>query len=378
MNHRKTRSVFPRVAIVHDAVLYAGGAEQVLIALLQLFPTADMYTAFFTPQLCNWINKFFTGTIYVSPFDRIPYIRRFADWFKLPLFYYWKGLNLSRYDIVISSSHSFSSKAVVVAPGALHISYVHTPPRYLYTEYNETRLIKIPLIQFFLAPFLSWARALDYQAAQRPHVLVANSKTVRERVRAYYQRESVVIYPPVKIPKRIGQIQKKEYFLCVSRLVKQKGTALAIGACNALRLPLVVVGTGKEERFLRAIAGSTIIFLGFVPDDQIDQIYRHARGLIFCSHDEDFGMVPVEAMAHGVPVIAYNSGGVQETVVDGKTGVTFADYGVGSLIRAIQRFENLNFSQKVLRTHAKHFSEERFDHEFKSLIDTFFQNRQKQ
>ncbi|MBI3577086.1 glycosyltransferase [Candidatus Gottesmanbacteria bacterium] len=378
MNEQTNTTKLRRVAIVHDVLLYHGGAERVLWELLRMFPAADVYTSFLVPSIRDEVGRLTRGRVLVSRLDHFPLARRFADWFKVPLFFYWEHLDLSGYDLVISSSHSFSSKAVVVGSGALHVSYIHTSPRYLYAEYSETRPLRIPFVRFLLAPFLSWARALDYRAAQRSHILVANSKTVQKRIQTYYKRESLVIYPPVRFPKTMRKTPMGKYFLCVSRLVKQKGIELAIRACNKLCLPLVVVGTGKEEGRLRSLAGPTILFRGFISDDELDQVYQRAKALIFCARDEDFGMVPVEAMAHGVPVIAYNSGGVRETVVDGKTGVLFHNYSTESLTRAIKQFENLNFSQKFLHYHAKHFSEERFTREFKGLIDKYFQDGPKQ
>lgn len=367
----------PRVAVAHDAVLYLGGAERVFAAILHLFPTADVYTAFLVPEMRGWVGRYTSGNVFVSPFDRILCARRFADWFKPLLYFWWESLDLFRYDLVISSSHSFSAKSVIVPPGVIHVSYIHTPPRYLYDEHNETRWIRHPLANFLLKPVFSWMRKKDYAAAQRPDVLIASSQTVKERIRRYYRRDSVVVYPPVKMPRRLPKSAPK-YFLCVSRLVKQKGVELAIQTCNMLRASLVIVGKGPQEARLRSLSGPTIIFRGWVPDEKMAQVYAGAKALIFPAIEEDFGIVPIEAMAHGVPVIAYNSGGLRETVIDGKTGVMFNNHTIESLIGAIKRFDGLRFSQQRLIDYVQQFSEKRFAQEFTNIVNKLFQGNTKQ
>lgn len=367
----------PRVAVVHDAVLYLGGAERVLLTLLSMYPNADVYSAFATQNNIALLKKYTTGKIVTSPFDNLPLAHRFADWFKPPLYLWWESLDLSSYDLIISSSHSFSAKSIIVPTNVVHISYIHTPPRYLYDEYNETRWMKNPLIQLLLKPFLSWMRRKDYSAVQRPNVLIANSKTVQKRIKKYYGRDSAIVYPPVVIAKRL-LTGRQRYYLCVSRLVKQKGIDLAIQVCNKLREPLVIVGKGQEEAKLRASAGSTIEFRGWVPEEKMAQVYAGAKALIFPAIEEDFGMVPIEAMAHGVPVIGYNSGGLKETVIDGKTGVMFNNHTIESLVGAIKRFDGLRFSQQYLIDYAQQFSEKRFAQEFTNIVNKLLQGNTKQ
>lgn len=366
-----------RVAIVHDHFLYLGGAERVLLALLTICPRADVYLALATQDNAALLKKHTAGNIITSPFNHFPNALNLADWFKPLLYFWWESLDLSDYKLIISSSHSFSAKSVITPPGVVHVSYIHTPPRYLYDEYNETRWIRNPFVKTLVKPIFSWVRNKDYTAAQRPDVLIANSKTVRDRIRRYYNRDSVVVYPPVKTHKRLPKNTPK-YFLCASRLVKQKGVDLAVHTCTKLALPLAVVGAGPQKKHLRSIAGPTVQFLGFVPDNKMEEVYGGAKALFCCARDEDFGMVPVEAMAHGVPVIAYNAGGVRETMIDEKTGVMFNDFNIESLIGAIKRFENLSFSQEFLLAHARQFSEERFIREFKRVIDHSFQDKHKQ
>ncbi|MBI5620169.1 glycosyltransferase [Candidatus Gottesmanbacteria bacterium] len=378
MSYKETRIAFLRVAVIHDALLYMGGAERVFSAILRLYPTADVYTAFLVPELRGWVSRYTSGNVFVSPFDRIPYIRRFADWFKPAILFWWESLDLSSYDLIISSSHSFSAKSVIVPDGVTHVSYVHTPPRYMYNEYNESRWTRHPLVKFLLKPVFFWMKKKDYIAAQRPDVIIANSKTVQQRIKRYYSRDSVVIYPPIYVPpKAVLRDRKPTYFLCVSRLVKQKGIDLAIRACDELKLPLVIVGTGPQEAYLRSIAGPTVIFLGFVSDDKMAEAYRKARALLYCSRDEDFGMAPVEAMAHGVPVIGYSSGGVRETVADGKTGTLFSRYSASYLEQSIKIFLMRSWSAEACRRQATRFSERRFANEFIKIVSRVLNQKEK-
>jgi glycosyltransferase involved in cell wall biosynthesis len=200
----------------------------------------------------------------------------------------------------------------------------------------------------------------DYISAQRPDIVLASSKEVKQRINKYYRRNSVVIYPPVITPQKVNTSTKKEYYLCVSRLVKQKGIELAIRACNQLHLPLLIIGKGKQEKFLKSISGPTIQFKGFVPDARMDALYEKAIALIYCSLEEDFGIVPVEAMGYGLPVIAYDSGAVKETVIPGKTGILFKEYTLSSITAAIKEFEKNKFDPKICRKQANKFSEMKF------------------
>lgn len=364
-----------KIAIVHDHFLYSGGAERVLITLLKMYPESDVYLAFLGPKYLDMLRKLTKGNIFTSPFDHLPFARELADWFKPVLYFYWENLNLKSYDLVISSSHSFSSKAVKTEQETIHVSYIHTPPRFLYEEHSETRVIKKFPLKYLLAPLFLWMKKKDYLAAQRPDVLATISKTVQTRIKKYYHRESEIIYPPVDLPKKISTTARKRYFLCVSRLVKQKGIDLAIRACGLLHEKLIIVGVGREDGPLRALAGPTVEFKGFVEDNKMPKIYAGAKALIYCSRDEDFGLVPVEAMAYGIPVVAYASGGVLETVIDGKTGVLFHDYTVKSLLESVKKLEKLKFSPYFLRKHARFFSEKRFIKQFKNLVDTVQMSR---
>ncbi len=358
-----------RVAVVHDHFLYFGGAERTVFEILTMFPGADLFTAFIHEKMDAKVRSLVHGTIRVSPYNRLVFSYGVADLFK-PLVYQWfESLNMSGYDLVVSSSHAFSSKSVRVGLGGRHVSYIYTPPRFLYGWQNETSWIRMPVIRALLHPWFMRLRQKDYQAAQRPDVLIAASQTVQERIRHVYRRNSLVIYPPVMVtdPSPITR-QKRQYYLVVSRLVKQKGVDLAIRACNKLHVPLVVVGEGKEERALKRLAGPTVRFLGFVPDEQMKYIYHRAKALLYCSREEDFGLTPLESMAHGVPVIAFRSGGVRESVIDGKTGVLFDEYTLEGLVSAIRESHRRHFSSVAAKRHAATFSRDVFRKRFLSCV----------
>lgn len=360
-----------RVAVIHDVFIEFGGAERVLLAILDMYPDADVYVPLLSPKRAKEIRRHTRGAIRTSRLNDIPLIHSASILLKPFLYLYWELLDLKVYDLVISSSHSFSAKSVITGANTLHVSYIHTPPRYLYTEYNETRVLRNPHMRLILSPLLSWLRTRDYIGGQRPDILVANSRHVRERIAKYYRRDSIVVYPPVRIPASVSR-RKPEYFVCVSRLARQKGMELAVRVCTDLSERLVIVGEGSQEKHLRSLAGPTVEFFGHVPDARMASVWAHAKALIYPSIEEDFGIVPVEAMAHGVPVIAYDSGALRESIIDAKTGVFFREYSKQSLSQAIRRFSGMSFSQGALRKQAGKFSGSVFRSRLKGVIHDAF------
>lgn len=360
-----------KIAIIHDTLLYAGGAERVFVELLAMFPKADIYTSL--------ANETYIASlplkgkkVHASFLSRLPWVEVFASLLKPFIYVYWKRIDLQRYDIVISSSHSFSSKSVITNPAAIHISYIHSPPRYLYDEYNEMQWTKSMMGRIVLYPLFQLLRKIDLSDAQKPTVLIANSKTVQARVLRYYRRESVVLYPPVRaLRQHAHHTKEKQYYMCVSRLVKQKGVDLIIKACNNLRLPLVVVGTGPQERALRSLAGPTVRLLGWVPDHELADIYSHAKALCYASIDEDFGIAPVEAQAVGVPVLGSSTGGIAETVIPGKTGLLFTDRTVPGITAAFRVFEKRSFSRDTCRRNAQRYSVSAFHSGFLNILHQY-------
>lgn len=358
-----------KVAIVHDSFLYIGGAERVLLVLLEMFPKSDVFISLVDQRFVGDVEGRTSGKLSVSAYSYLPWMSKFASFLKPMIFKYWEGLDLSRYDLVVSSSHSFSSKSVITKFPTFHISYIHTPPRYLYQVYSDLEWIKKPWIKTALSPLMRYLRQKDYQGAQRPDVLVANSKEVQGRIKKYYKRKSELIYPPVELHEKESERYESEYYIFVSRLVKQKGVELAVGACRKLKRRLVVVGKGPERSRLERSEDGHATFRGFVSDAKMVTLYRKAKALIYPAIDEDFGMVVVEALAHGVPVIGYRSGSIKETVVDGKTGVLFDDYSSKGLTEAIIKFEKLEFKTTDCRLQAEKFSREKFIKKFIGLVE---------
>lgn len=393
---------FKKTAIVHDVFIEFGGAERVLLELVALYPEADIYIPLLTADKRNLLRKYSSGDIFTSILNYLPFIHSASILLKPLLFWYWQQIDLSSYDLVISSSHSFSSKAVITGPMTKHLSYVHTPPRYLYVEYNETRILRSALMRTVLAPLLSWLRAQDYLAAQRPDILIANSQTVANRIGKYYRRTAKIIYPPIQIPTETELTQAKrawrslaqpallqqqqpgkygklsalqleklfipgKYYVCFSRLAKQKGIDLAVKTCSIMQIPLLVVGKGSEAKYLQSLAGPTVRFVGAVSDQLRTALMVNARGLLYCSIEEDFGMVTAEALAHGLPVIGYKSGGTTE-IVTSSTGELFETFSTESLGAAIKRFEHRRYQKKLLRSRVQKFSVFEFQRKMITLL----------
>jgi glycosyltransferase involved in cell wall biosynthesis len=356
------------IAIVHDSLTEAGGAERVLEEMFNVFPQAHLYTSFVKniPQLRSF------HTLVKRSWKGIPLISKFKTISKLFVHHYWESLDLSHYQVVISSSDVFSSKSVLTRPSSLHICYCHTPPKFLYPEYpsvDETR----KNIRFRTQVLLSFLRAYDYIAAQRPDKFVTNSETVKARIKKYYRRDATVIYPPVAIPPHgPNKNSRGDYYVYIGKLQESKGVKLAIEACNELHRELVVIGEGRQVRELEKMAGPQIRLHGFVSEKVKIGYLKKAKGFIFPSRDEDFGIAPVEAMAYGIPVIAYFSGGPRETIVEGKTGLFIRTYSTDSLVDGILRFERMYFDPKDCHRQAAKYSKEIFREKFlKFIVDEY-------
>lgn len=362
-----------KVAIVHDVLLEYGGSERVVEELLGIFPNADFYTLYFNKSNGAIFEAFNKVKPKTSFFQNIPFLHKLGKYFSIMKIFSWLyfyQLDLSSYELVISSSHSYNSKIVRTPKGSIHICYLHTPPKYLYKEESELAWVKKFPFNGFFYPLFVILRFIDKKAGKHPDIIVVNSEEVKRRVEKYYERKSFVIYPPVSIPKRLER-KGHGYYLVVSRLVRQKGLELAVKTCTKHNLTLVVVGEGHMRPLLEKIAGPTVSFLGWVPDEDLSKVYRAAKALIYCAIDEDFGIVPVQAMGYGVPVIAYKSGGVKETVINRKTGIFFKQYSQKSLYEAIKNFEVAKFNPTIIGQQAEKFSDRRFKEAFKRIVKSY-------
>lgn len=347
-----------KVAIVQDSFLHIGGAEKVFIELIKIYPSADLFVPIISKKLSSVLLNKYRSQVKTTFLSHLPYLHNFASIFKPFLILYFESLNLNQYDLVISSSHSFNSKIIKVKYPTTHISYVHTPPKYLGNEFNENQFIKKNLLQQILKPLFIWLTKKDLISGSRPNLMIANSKTVQKRILDRYKRKSLLVYPPVEIQPIVNS--QKKYFITFSRLVKQKGVALAVEACTKLSLPLIVIGRGPELENLKKIAGPTIKFAGFIKTKDLDKIFKHTIAMINCAIDEDFGMTTVEVSSRGIPVIGYKSGGLAETIVDQKTGLLFSKFTVESLMKTIKLMNKLTFDPNEINNYAQKFSNKIF------------------
>ncbi len=270
----------------------------------------------------------------------------------------FESFSFDDYDIVISVT-SEAAKGILTSPKTIHICYCLTPTRYLWSGYEE--YFPYQLQRILACPFIYYLRRWDKAAAQRPDAFVAISKEVQERIKKYYGRESTVIYPPLTLGETnsLEDTKLHGYFLIVSRLVPYKKIHLAVEACNELKLPLIIVGTGSEEKKLQSIAGETITFVSTLTDDELVRYYKGCRALLFPG-SEDFGLTIIEAQAMGKPVIAYRGGGALETIVSGKTGKFFFPQTTSALIGVLKTFRPEKYKAKDCKIQAKHFTKENF------------------
>lgn len=337
-----------KIAIVHDQLQEFGGAERVLVALKSIFPNADVYTSFYNPaSLGNHRKKFEGWKIYTSWASHVPFLNRLYSPLRFITPSLWESLDLTSYDLIISSSGSYMSKGVKKNKTAVHICYIHHPPRYLYNyetgSLNE--LQKYLLFRIYANLINHGLRQWDFISSQRPDYFIANSEETKKRVTKFYRRDATVIYPPVTIPTKESlhyyRLSERPYYLTVSRLQFAKHVDLIIKAANRYKFNLKVVGVGRDLNRLEKLAGPTVEFLSSVPDEQFKELFLKARAFLFASVDDEFGIAPVEAMGYGVPVIAYSSGGLKETVVEGKNGYLFEKFDENSLIIKIKKLESL-------------------------------------
>lgn len=356
-----------KIALVHDYLAQHGGAEQVLLALHELYPQAPIFTLFTQrerfPELKN-------ADIRESFLARLPWGRTHYQWY-LPLMpLATEGHDLSEFDVIISSTSAFA-KGVITRPDAVHICYCHTPTRYLWSETHSyvEELPRARLIKWMVPPLLSALRLWDRVAASRVDVFVANSRTVQERIKKYYGRDSVVVYPGVETTRcAVSSHPPADFYLAGGRLVSYKKFDWIIEACNRLKAPLKIFGAGPVRHELEKIAGPTVEFLGRVSPEQQAALYSRCRAFIQ-PQLEDFGMTAVEAMACGRPVIGSGHGGATETVVDEVTGVHMRMDGWEGVLDALLRIEQITFEPEKIAAHAQKFSREQFNTKITAIVE---------
>lgn len=342
-----------RIAFVNDYLNQFGGAERVLKSLCELFPEAPIYTLFYDAKATH--NIFEGREIRTSFLQKIPLSKTHHRFFPLLMPMAVEQFDFKNYDIVLSVASSFA-KGVITHPHTKHICYCLTPPRFLWDSSQKfVEEFRYPwLVKKILPPFVSYLRLWDKEASHRVDKFIAISDFVKARIKKYYLKDADVLYPPVDVSKfKVGASEGK-YFLMAGRLVTYKRFDLGVKAFNKLTLPLKVVGTGVELKNLKKIAGPNIEFLEKVSDEELADLYTNAKALIF-PQEEDFGIVPLEAMASGRPVIAYRSGGAVETIIDGKTGIFFDEQGEEAIIDAVNKFSKMKFNPSLCRQQAEKF-----------------------
>jgi len=354
------------VAFVIDALPVMGGSEKVLLAALELFPRAQIYTLVYHPE--KFVDTPLEGrdisTSFINflPFARSAY-RKYLPLMPRAI----EALDLGRHDLVISFSYAVAHGARVRA-GAKHLSYNFTPMRYAWRDLglNGGSRPNNLLLHWLLRNFRSW----DQRAAVRVDRFAAVSRATAERIRRAYRREAQIIYPPVELGRFRPGARREDFYVTIARLVPHKRLDLIVGAFSRLRLPLVVIGEGPEFGRLKRAAGPLVRLIGRQPDAVVAELLGKARGFV-CAAEEDFGIAIVEAQAAGCPVLAYGRGGALETVQEMKTGSFFHEQTVESLIDGLQQFEHefASFRPGDLIGSARRFSRERFKRDLALFVN---------
>jgi glycosyltransferase involved in cell wall biosynthesis len=356
-----------RIALVHDYLLEAGGAERVLRVLADMYPDAPIYTAlvkkhgsaYITLQECD---------IRESKWAWFLKIGRFYSYFRFLIPWVWKSLDLREYDVIITSCSGYIARGFQVRPDAKVVAYCHTPPRWLYGYDTPTGAQSKwwgRTFMWIVGPFM---RYFDFQSAQRVNIWIANSKEVAGRIQKFYRKDSVVIYPPIETvhdsKNQKDMRTKEDYYLMISRIVGGKGILEASRAFKKLGVRLKIVGEVVDATLAQQVES-----LGRVDDSELGVLYTHATGFVALSRDEDFGMTVVESMSYGTPVLAYNGGGYRETVIPGKTGILIDGTDSKSIGEGLKKMQQVKWDRASIMRHAKKFGRERFVNAMREVIN---------
>ncbi|MBE7412414.1 MAG: glycosyltransferase [Leptospiraceae bacterium] len=355
-----------KVAVIHDWLTGMRGGEKVLESILKIFPNSELFTLFYSkgslsPLIEN--RKIHTAFTDKLPFKKSKY-RNYLPLFPTAI----ETFDLRGFDLILSSSHCVA-KGIISPPDSTHISYIHSPMRYVWDMYYEYFPKKSGIKNFLIQFISNYLRIWDVTSAQRVDKYVCNSKFVAKRVKKYYSKDSNVIYPPcLETGTKIINEKKEDYYLIVSAFAPYKRIDLAIESFRINGKKLVIIGSGQDEGILKKSAPKNITFLSGVSKTEIEEYYKRARGFIFPGL-EDFGITPVEAQKFCTPVIAYGKGGVLETVNDKKTGVFFQNQNIGDLNEAIMVSEKIRYNPEDFQKNIERFTEEKFIIEMKNTVD---------
>lgn len=362
------------IALVHDYIKEFGGAERVLKVLSEMYPDAPIYTAFCVKG--STADKEFKGKkIIESKFAPLLKIWKLYSPLRFLIPAIWRSFDLSKYDLVITSSSWYVTRGFKVGKNTKVIDYCHTPPRWLYGYETSVGFTRYWPVKVYAAIVGHFIKLFDFKTAQDVDYFIANSKNVADRIKKFYRRDSTVIYPPASLRKALragSPIERGDYYLIASRLTGAKGIEEAIRLSKKIGFKLKIVGESSGYSNISSPftvhRSPNIEFLGRVSDEELWQLYAGAKAFIALAKDEDFGMTVVEAQAAGTPVIAFNGGGFKESVINNETGILIDEISEKSLKEAISRVNNTNWNKEKLISNAKRFSKERFIGEIKLFI----------
>lgn len=354
-----------KIALVHDYLKEMGGAERVLRVLSEMYPEAKIYTAF-VERGSRAAKAFDDREIIESKWGRFLKISRFYSYFRFLLPFVWRSIDLSDYELVISSCSGYIARGFRVGEKTRVVAYCHTPPKWLYGYETPTRAGGKWWGRLYLWLWGPWVRNFDYRAAERVDEWVANSEEVARRINKFYRKQAKVIYPPIEM-QEINNKKREGYYLVVGRLVGSKGISLAYQACMRMGRRLMVVGEGKRDRH------DGVEYTGWVSDEELAGLYERARGYLALAKDEDFGMTVVEAIAHGTPVVGLVSGGYKETVIEGKTGVRVEmiedeSKQVEKIVEGMKKLERTKWDRDWMKKWADQFGREKFEKEIRKIV----------
>ena len=356
-----------RIALVHDYLVQNGGAEKVLEAFCEIFPYAPIYTLIYSKKLMH--GSFADKKIRTSFLQKVPFAavrhRIFPQFMPFAI----EQFDFSDYDIVLSDSSSFA-KGIITGTKTLHICYMHTPMRFAWDDCQKyNRDFYFPTFIKRLVPFfMNYIRMWDRVSAERPDKIIANSNFIARRIKKYFKRESLVINPPVNVNHFEISQGKDDYFLIAGRLMAYKRFDIAIRAFNELKLPLKIIGRGPELKRLKKISGPNIEFLGRVSDAELKKYFSRCQAFIF-PQEEDFGIIAIEVMASGTPLIAYRSGDIPEHMEEGVSGIFFENQTSEDIIEAVKKFKNCDYDPKIIRENVLKFDKEIFKAKIKEYIN---------
>jgi glycosyltransferase involved in cell wall biosynthesis len=371
----------PKIAIVADWLTNMGGAENVVLALAEAFPGAPIYTSTYAPDAVPAFKKYDVRTTYLQNLPKP--LRKLHKLFPMLRVSAFRQLDLSEFDIIISSSSAEAKQVKKTRAEQVHICYCHTPIRYYWSHYDEYK--KDPgfgklnwLVRLAMPLMIPGQKRADYEAAQHVDLFIANSSEVQKRITRYYGQPSTVVWPPADVDRFTPSLERGDHYVTLGRQVPYKRHDLAVAAATRLNIPLKVFGNGSAHENLVKMAGPTVEFytdrFGDASDKAVTDALNNAKGFIFPA-EEDFGIVQVEALAAGAPVIGYGVGGTLDIIQDGESGVLFSEQSIGAVVEALERAETIDFKPGTLRRKAKRFDKGLFISKMRTIVLKYSQDK---